>query len=59
MAAGLPSVTFGNYIVGAREMTAGRNNAESASLHWCTPPKYVDAIRDFLGIIYGNLQKQH
>jgi len=30
-------------------MTAGRNNAESASLHWCTPPKYVDAIRDFFG----------
>ena len=30
-------------------MTAGRNNAESVSQHWCTPPKYVDAIRDFFG----------
>jgi hypothetical protein len=28
-------------------MTAGRNNAESLSQHWCTPPKYVDAIREF------------
>ena len=28
-------------------MTAGRNNAESLSQHWCTPPKYVDAIRRF------------
>ena len=30
-------------------MTAGRNNAESVSQHWCTPPKYVDAIREFFG----------
>lgn len=30
-------------------MTAGRNNAESVSQHWCTPPKYVHAIRDFFG----------
>ncbi|MBI5525862.1 MAG: N-6 DNA methylase [Deltaproteobacteria bacterium] len=30
-------------------MTAGRNNAESLSQHWCTPPKYVDAIRRFFG----------
>ena len=28
-------------------MTAGRNNAESLSNHWCTPPKYVNAIRRF------------
>jgi hypothetical protein len=28
-------------------MTAGRNNAKSLSQHWCTPPKYVDAIRRF------------
>ncbi|MBN2024787.1 MAG: hypothetical protein JW809_18555 [Pirellulales bacterium] len=28
-------------------MTAGRNNAESLSQHWCTPPKYVEAIRRF------------
>lgn len=30
-------------------MTAGRNNTESLSQHWCTPPKYVDAIRRFFG----------
>jgi len=28
-------------------MTAGRNNTESLSHHWCTPPKYVNAIRRF------------
>ena len=28
-------------------MTAGRSNTESLSQHWCTPPKYVDAIRKF------------
>ena len=28
-------------------MTAGRNSAESFSQHWCTPPKYVKAIREF------------
>jgi hypothetical protein len=28
-------------------MTAGRNNADSLSQHWCTPPKYVSAIRRF------------
>ena len=28
-------------------MTAGRNNAESLSQHWCTPPNYVNAIRAF------------
>jgi len=28
-------------------MTAGRNNAESLSQHWCTPPKYVTAVRRF------------
>ena len=30
-------------------MTAGRNNAASLSQHWCTPPKYVNAIRRFFG----------
>jgi hypothetical protein len=30
-------------------MTAGRNNAASLSQHWCTPPKYVNAIRKFFG----------
>ncbi len=30
-------------------MTAGRNNSVSLSQHWCTPPKYVDAIREFFG----------
>ena len=30
-------------------MTAGRSNSESLSNQWCTPPKYVDAIRDFFG----------
>jgi hypothetical protein len=28
-------------------VTAGRKNAESLSQHWCTPPKYVEAIRRF------------
>ena len=28
-------------------MTAGRSNAEVLSQHWCTPPKYVNAIREF------------
>ena len=28
-------------------MTAGRNNSESLSQHWCTPSEYVTAIRDF------------
>lgn len=30
-------------------MTAGRKNTESLSQNWCTPPKYVDAIRRFFG----------
>ena len=30
-------------------MTAGRNSAESLSQHWCTPPQYVTAIREFFG----------
>ena len=30
-------------------MTAGRNSASSLSHDWCTPPKYVDAIRRFFG----------
>ena len=30
-------------------MTAGRNSADSLSQHWCTPPKYVNAIREFFG----------
>lgn len=28
-------------------MTAGRNNAASLSQDWCTPPKYVRAVREF------------
>ena len=32
-----------------KEVTAGRTNAESVSQHWCTPPKYVNAIREFFG----------
>jgi hypothetical protein len=28
-------------------MTAGRNSSESLSHHWCTPPKYVEAIHAF------------
>lgn len=28
-------------------MTAGRSNIRSLSQDWCTPPKYVCAIRDF------------
>ena len=34
-------------------MTAGRSNSESLSQNWCTPPKYVDAIRQFFGGIIG------
>jgi len=30
-------------------MTAGRNNAESLSQNWCTPPKYVNVIHEFFG----------
>jgi hypothetical protein len=30
-------------------VTAGRTNTESLSQHWCTPPKYVRAIRAFFG----------
>jgi hypothetical protein len=30
-------------------MTAGRTNTASLSRHWCTPPKYVHAIRRFFG----------
>jgi hypothetical protein len=30
-------------------MTAGRTNATTLSRHWCTPPKYVSAIRRFFG----------
>lgn len=30
-------------------MTAGRSNAHSVSQEWCTPPKYVRAIREFFG----------
>lgn len=30
-------------------MTAGRNNVSSLSKDWCTPPKYVNAIREFFG----------
>ena len=28
-------------------MSAGRTNSETLSQHWCTPPKYVEAIREF------------
>ncbi len=28
-------------------MTAGRKNGNSLSQHWCTPPKYVCAVRKF------------
>ena len=28
-------------------MTAGRNNNSSLSQNWCTPPKYLKAIREF------------
>jgi len=28
-------------------MTAGRNNAQSLSQEWCTPPQYVQVIRAF------------
>ncbi len=30
-------------------MTAGRTNSNALSQHWCTPVKYVEAIRDFFG----------
>jgi hypothetical protein len=30
-------------------MTAGRSNAVTRSRHWCTPAKYVDAIRTVFG----------
>ena len=30
-------------------MTAGRSNTESQSVHWCTPQKYVDAVRKTFG----------
>jgi len=34
-------------------MTAGRNNSISKSVHWCTPLKYVNAVKDvFGGCIY-------
>lgn len=32
-------------------MTAGRNSSKSLSQNWCTPPKYVNAIREFFGTI--------
>ena len=32
-------------------MTAGRSNTQSLSQHWSTPPKYVNAIREFFGEI--------
>ncbi|HQU42040.1 MAG TPA: DNA N-6-adenine-methyltransferase [Pirellulales bacterium] len=31
------------------EVTAGRNVAMSFSKDWCTPPKYVDAVRECFG----------
>ena len=33
-------------------MTAGRKSAESLSQNWCTPPEYVNAIREFF---YGSI----
>lgn len=30
-------------------MTAGRKNSDTLSQHWCTPPKYVTAIKKFFG----------
>ena len=30
-------------------MTAGRTNSNAISQNWCTPPKYVTAIREFFG----------
>lgn len=34
-------------------MTAGRTNSGALSQEWCTPPKYVDAIREFFdGVIH-------
>ena len=45
---GSRSKTRRKRLVGERlGMTAGRNNAEVLSQHWCTPPKYVNAIREF------------
>ncbi|MYF20423.1 MAG: N-6 DNA methylase [Synechococcus sp. SB0677_bin_5] len=34
-------------------MTAGRSNVEVVSQHWCTPPKYVNLIREFFGGTIG------
>ena len=30
-------------------MSAGRTNSDALSQHWCTPPKYVDAVKEFFG----------
>ena len=30
-------------------MTAGRTNSGALSQHWCTPPKYVEAVKHFFG----------
>lgn len=32
-------------------MTAGRTNSKALSQHWCTPPMYVEAVREVLGQI--------
>ena len=40
-----PSTRTGN----GRRMSAGRTNSEALSQHWCTPPKYVDAVKEFFG----------
>lgn len=42
-------------------MTAGRKNSEVLSQHWCTPPKYVNAIRRFFGgtIAFDPCSNQH
>lgn len=30
-------------------MSAGRTNSDALSQHWCTPPKYVNAVKEFFG----------
>ena len=30
-------------------MSAGRTNSDALSQHWCTPPKYVSAVKAFFG----------
>ena len=30
-------------------VSAGRKNGHSLSHHWCTPPEYVELVREFFG----------